>query len=173
MISAAIASVILFAYLFYELTKQTRRDFLFEYMTGKGAFIGNDLKFSERIIQNSNPEHLILIDPLLSNVRFNDSNVSVIAMRSDEASLILIDTQLEWVYLAKSFTISDLRTWGILLIPGGYIMGNGYYKANNIHRYDVAAVVDNFVLRGGYELVEVTNDQFVIKKKIRNSITEE
>ena len=177
------------------IIKTDRRDILLKQLPKScicaeiGVFKG---KFSERIIELTNPKKLILVDAwdisvmrdnsdshksntqynfdlLYSHVynKFKHKNiVEIIRKNSNEALESFTDGYFDWIYIDASHNyedvLNDLELSRLKCKKDGIIAGDDYVDAKGKWGTDVIRAVDDFAKKYRFH-IESINDQFIIK----------
>lgn len=177
------------------IIKTDRRDILLKQLPKScicaeiGVYKG---KFSERIIELTNPKKLILVDAwdisvirdnsdshksntqynfdlLYSHVynKFKHKNiVEIIRKNSNEALESFTDGYFDWIYIDASHNyedvLNDLELSRLKCKKDGIIAGDDYVDAKGKWGTDVIRAVDDFAKKYRFH-IESINDQFIIK----------
>lgn len=177
------------------IIKTDRRDILLKQLPKScicaeiGVYKG---KFSERIIELTNPKKLILVDAwdisvirdnsdshksntqynfdlLYSHVynKFKHKNiVEIIRKNSNEALESFTDGYFDWIYIDTSHNyedvLNDLELSRLKCKKDGIIAGDDYVDAKGKWGTDVIRAVDDFAKKYRFH-IESINDQFIIK----------
>ena len=156
-----------------------------------GAEIGVDKgDYSELIIKKVNPSLLYLIDPwvhmlnseetqhghsqnyeLVKKKFKNKKNVKILKMSSKEASFVIPDGSLDWVYIDGDHSyqgcLDDLETYSKKIKDNGFICGHDIVVKKK-KGFGVNKAVDTFIKDTGFYLQGFTNEtnfkSFVISK---------
>jgi hypothetical protein len=156
-----------------------------------GAEIGVDKgEFSELILEKINPSLLYLIDPWTHMLNSegtqlghsqnyesvkekfkNEKVVKILKMSSKEASSVISDGSLDWVYIDGDHSyqgcLYDLVTYGKKIKDNGFICGHDIVVKQK-KGFGVNEAVDTFIKDTGFYLQGFTNEtnfkSFVISK---------
>ena len=156
-----------------------------------GAEIGVDKgDFSELILKKINPSLLYLIDPwshmlnsegtqhghsqnyeLVKEKFKNEKVLKILKMSSREASSMISDGSLDWVYIDGDHSyqgcLYDLKTYSKKIKDNGFICGHDIVVKKK-KGFGVNEAVDTFIKETGYNLLGFTNESnfksFVISK---------
>lgn len=141
---------------------------------GVGAELGVDKgDFSEKLLQKSSPQKLILVDAWDSErydkdkmrevkKKFRDGNVSIRKEYSIEFLESMEDNYLDWVYIDTSHsykqTLKELKMSHQKVRDDGIIAGHDYCQGNirNFSSYGVIEAVHQFCLEYDYEIKYLT-----------------
>jgi hypothetical protein len=78
------------------------------------------------------------------------------------------DGYFDWVYIDGNhqyeFVTADLESFVAKVRPGGLVCGDDYDRPTSWHNNGVTRAVDQFLLTHQYELEEVRDHQFIIRK---------
>jgi hypothetical protein len=147
--------------------------------------------FSRRVLNELSPKKLYLIDPYIlepwdtprvhaskgNQSKLNKiasdiinsfkqhSNVTFYHKKSQDVASEFLDKYFDWIYIdgdhRYEFVKKDLELYGPKIKTGGLIVGDDYiWKKNN----PIKRALHEFLERKTFELIEIKNNQFIIKK---------